>query len=167
METSARIVPAAISKTLHVNASPETAFQVFTDGFDGWWPRMHSVGASPLVKAILEPGVGGRWFSLHENGETQPWGEVLAWEPPHRLVLAWRIDHDFGFNAQLLTEVEVCFLPVEGGTRVEFEHRHLDRFGDTEAAAETILSMDGGWGMILQGYREAAEGRASFGGSDA
>lgn len=152
------ITPAAIRKSLLIRATPQKAFQVFTDGFDSWWPRTHSIGDSPLTRAVLESRAGGRWYSVHEDGSEQPWGEVLVWEPPHRLVLAWRIDHAFGYDPDLLTEVEVRFEDAgEGRTRMEFEHRHLERFGDSDAAKQTRTSMDRGWGTILGGFQEAAE----------
>jgi uncharacterized protein YndB with AHSA1/START domain len=152
------ITPAAIKKTLTVRATPAKAFDVFTSGFDRWWPKTHYIGDSPLKAAVLEPGVGGRWYGLHEDGVERPWGEVLAWEPPTRLVLAWRINHDFGYDPDLLTEVEVLFTDIGGGqTRVAFEHRDLERLGDTPAAAKTIASMDGGWAMILGRFQEIAE----------
>ena len=155
---SLTITPAAIRKSLTVRATPEKAFRVFTNGFDTWWPRTHYIGASPLKAAILEAGAGGRWYSLHEDGSQQDWGDVLVWEPPHRLVLAWRIDHSFGYDPDLLTEVEIRFADAgDGRTRVDFEHRNLERFGDTEAARQTRTSMDGGWGMILGLFQQAAE----------
>ena len=155
---SLTITPAAIRKSLVLQATPEKAFRVFTEGFDGWWPRTHHIGKAPLKRAVIESGVGGRWYSLHENGDEQRWGDVLVWEPPRRLVLAWRIDHAFGYDPNLLTEVEITFEDAgDGRTRMAFEHRGLERFGDSEAAARTRTSMDGGWGMILGRFQEAAE----------
>jgi len=155
---SVTITPAAIRKSFAVRATPEKAFRVFTQGFDAWWPRSHYIGDSPLKEAVLEAGVGGRWFGRHEDGSEQTWGEVLVWEPPRRLVLAWRIDHAFGYDPNLLTEVEIRFADAgDGRTRVEFEHRNLERFGDSDAARQTVTSMDEGWGMILGRFQEAAE----------
>ena len=151
------IEPAAIRKTLELRASPAHAFEVFTAGFGRWWPKFHNIGASPLVTACIEPRVGGRWYSRHEDGSEAPWGEVLVWEPPSRVVLAWRINHEFRYQPGLLTEVEVRFEDLGGGrTRVELEHRHLERFGDSAAALDTIGRMNGGWGEILELYRAAA-----------
>ena len=156
---SQTIQPAAIAKTFTVRATPERAFAIFTDGFDRWWPKTHSIGNSPLKKAVLEPGVGGRWYGLHEDGSEGLWGDVLAWEPPTRLVLAWRITHQWGYDPNLLTEVEVRFTALPGGeTRVDFEHRGLERFGDSDAAAQTRVSMDGGWGMILESFTAVVNG---------
>jgi uncharacterized protein YndB with AHSA1/START domain len=148
------IKPAPIRKSFVVRATAERAFETFTEGFDRWWPRSHHIGDTPLTKVVLEPGVGGRWFSLHEGGEERQWGDVLEWEPPTRLVLAWRINHEFHCDPDLLTEVEVRFTPLsDGRTQVDFEHRHLERLGASEAARQTVTSMDGGWGMILGLYQ--------------
>jgi len=155
--SSAIIMPAAIRKTLMVRATPEKAFQVFTAGFGDWWPKTHYLGSSPLKTAVIEPGVGGRWYSLHEDGAEILWGDVLAWEPPARLLLAWRITSEWAYDPNLLTEVEVRFTAIgENQTRVDFEHRGLERFGDSDAADRTRVSMDGGWGMILESFQAAA-----------
>lgn len=154
---SQTITPAAIAKTFSVRATPERAFAIFTEGFDRWWPKTHSIGASPLKKAILEPGVGGRWYSQHEDGSENEWGDVLVWEPPARLVVAWRINAQFVYEPELLTEVDVRFTDLGSGeTRVDFEHRGLERFGDSEAAKKTLTSMDGGWSLILDGFKTVA-----------
>jgi uncharacterized protein YndB with AHSA1/START domain len=156
--SQATIKPAAIKKTLTVRATPQKAFKVFTDGCTAWWPKTHHLGKTPLVKVVMEPQVGGRWFSLHEDGSESPWGDVLAWEPPGRLVLAWRISHAWGYDPNLLTEVEVRFTALgDGETRVDFEHRGLERFGDSEAANQTRASMNGGWGLILDSFKSVAD----------
>lgn len=153
---SQQIRPAPIRKTLEVRASLEKAFAVFTDGFDRWWPRSHSIGASPLKRAVLEPGVGGRWYGLGEDGSEADWGEVLAWEPPERLLLAWRINGRWTYDPAVATEVEVRFTDLGGGmTRVDFEHRHLERLG--EGADQTSESMRGGWDGILDGFKTVVE----------
>jgi len=83
------------------------------------------------VDAVIEPFVGGRWYERGEDGSTCDWGQVLSWEPPSRLVLSWDISADWKPDANLKTEIELRFI-AEGkdATRVELEHRHLDRYGD-------------------------------------
>lgn len=150
------ITPAPIRKTLSVTASREKAFAVFTEGFDRWWPKSHTVGAAPLKRAILEPGVGGRWYGVSDAGVEDIWGEVLVWDPPARLVLAWRIDGEWKCDPAVHTEVELRFTDLgAGATRVDFEHRDLAGLG--AGAVETAAKMDSGWGMILDLYRAAAE----------
>ena len=155
---SRTIAPAPIRKTLTVSAAPQKAFEVFTAGFDRWWPRTHTIGAAPLKKGVIEPEVGGRWYGVNADDTISQWGEVLVWDPPGLLVLAWRITGQWGFDPNLLTEVEVRFTDIGAGeTRVDFEHRGLERLGDSPAADQTRTSMDGGWGMILDQFRAAAD----------
>jgi uncharacterized protein YndB with AHSA1/START domain len=155
--TALQIKPAPVRRSVFVNCSPEHAFQVFTAGFDRWWPRSHSIGDSPLKEARLEPGVGGRWYSVLQDGRSAQWGEVLVWEPPTRLVLAWRITADWKCDPNFLTEVEVNFTPEGDGVRVTLEHRNLERFGDKAQQVADSIGSEGGWGGILKAFAEVAE----------
>ncbi len=156
---SQNIKPAPIVKSFTVPASPEKAFAVFTDGHGHWWPKTHSVGDSPLKQAVIEPNAGGRWYGALEDGTEALWGEVLAWEPPARVVLAWRLNGQFSYDPNLLTEVEVRFTAEgEGVTRVDFQHRGLERLGEGEPALQLRTGMDTGWGLILDSYAAAVRG---------
>lgn len=112
---TATISPSPVRRSVTVKASPARAFEVFTSGFSSWWPKTHSIGTVPLKTAIIEPRAGGRWYETGEDGSECPWGDVIAWEPPQRIVLAWRIGTDWKFDPDLLTEVEVRFVPLAGG----------------------------------------------------
>ena len=147
---SLAIKPAPVKKTLVVAASPQKAFDVFTVGFDRWWPRSHSIGDSPLKTAVIEGREGGRWYGLLENGREAEWGDVLAWDPPNRLLLAWRIGADWQYDPALLTEVEVLFTPEGAGTRVSFEHRLLENMGPEGEGARASFDSEGGWNGLLQ-----------------
>jgi uncharacterized protein YndB with AHSA1/START domain len=150
------IKPAPVRKTLTVAAPPQRAFEVFTAGFDRWWPRSHTIGKGPLKQAVLEPRVGGRWYGIDDDGSETDWGDVLVWDPPGRLVLAWRIGTDWQYHPDLLTEVEVTFTAqAQGTTRVDLEHRHLERMGDGAGGARDTFDSPNGWGGILQGYADA------------
>jgi uncharacterized protein YndB with AHSA1/START domain len=151
------IKPASIRKSVVVRASAERAFRVFTEGFDRWWPRSHSIGASPLKRAVIEPGVGGRWFGVGEDGTEDQWGDVLVWEPPHRLVLAWRINAQWVCDPKLLTEVEIRFTPVDGGIRVDLEHRGLERLGADSEPAIAAMAGPNGWGKLLELFKDLIE----------
>ena len=85
---------------------------------------------------------------------------MLAWEPPHRLVLAWQITADWRFDLTLETEVEVTFIAEGGGrTRLELEHRHLDRYRDQAGMMRSIFDAEGGWTGILVRFAAVADGR--------
>jgi len=151
---------APVRKSLRVAAPQATAFSVFTAGIDRWWPRQAHLGKSPLATAVIEPFVGGRWYHRCEDGSDSEVGDVLIWQPPERLVLAWRInntcvDGNWHYDPSLVTEVEVRFIAEGAGTtRVEFEHRRLERIG--EGAEAYRAKVDGGWGGILEGFAAAA-----------
>lgn len=151
-----RIRPAPVRRSVVVAAPPERAFAVFVERFDAWWPASHSIGRAPIARAVLEPFAGGRWYEVGTDGAECPWGDVVVYEPPARLVLAWRIGADWTFHADLLTEVEVRFEAVDGGTRVDLEHRGLERMGDAAAAARAALDSPQGWAGILDLYAQVA-----------
>jgi uncharacterized protein YndB with AHSA1/START domain len=155
---SPTIRPAPVRKSITVKADAARAFEVFTSRIGTWWPRTHCIASSPQKDVVLEPKVGGRWFEIGEDGAQCNWGKVLAWEPPARLVLAWQIDANWKYDPDLITEVEVTFTPVGGGTtRVDLEHRNIERFGDKSAPARAALDSADGWSGILKIYAEVAE----------
>jgi uncharacterized protein YndB with AHSA1/START domain len=81
---------------------------------------------------------------------------VLVWDPPSRLVLAWQLTPDWTYDPNLITEVEVTFTPEGDGTRVDLEHRHLERMGGRAEAARAVIDAPGGWGLLLQLFSETA-----------
>ena len=151
----------AVRKTLTINAPIEHAFRVFTEGHGKWWPLdTHHIGKVAAATAVIEPHVGGRWYERGIDGTECEWGKVLVWEPPHRLLLAWQIAADWRYDLTLQTEVEVTFVAEgPGRTRLELEHRHLDRYRDQAGVMRSIFDSEGGWTGILARFATAAEGR--------
>ena len=147
----------SIRKQLTVEAPLERAFRVFTANMGAWWPKDHHIGAAALKECVIEPRVNGRWYEVGEDGTTCDWGKVLAWEPPKRVLLAWQLNEGFKYDPTLVTEVEVTFTVLgPKQTRVDFEHRDLERFGD--AAERLRRAMGEGWGQILESYARSAAG---------
>ena len=133
----------AIRKTVLVDFAPAEAFELFTTRIASWWPvGTHSYGGDDVTDVVLEPRAGGRLYEVTAAGE-QDWGSVLAWEPPHRVLLEWQIGEARG------SEVEVRFLPEGPGTRVELEHRG---FG----AADPRDRYASGWDVVLAPFVEQA-----------
>jgi hypothetical protein len=148
-----------VRKTVRVGASVEQAFQVFTEGFDTWWPRSHSIGGSPLQKAVIEGKIGGRCYQQSVDGSECDWGRVLVWEPPSRFVLAWQLNPQWEHEPDIAraSEVEITFSSEpDGSTRVDLEHRHFDRHGAGAELMRRGVDSPGGWGGLLQLYAAAA-----------
>jgi uncharacterized protein YndB with AHSA1/START domain len=145
----------SIKKEFTVEASQETAFKVFTEKIDLWWPRKHHIGSTDMTEMVVEPCANGRWYSKHTDGSEATVGHVLTYQPYDLFVLAWQIDGNFKCNPYLVTEVVVEFIP-EGPkiTRVKFEHKDLQKLG---GGTKVIESMDEGWGMIMEEYKNITE----------
>ena len=143
-----------------VEAPADRAFRVFTEKMETWWPASHHIGKSELKSIVLERRANGRWAEIGVDGAECNWGRVLVWDPPKRLVLAWQLTSTWQFDEAFVTEVEVSFTPMGAGkTRVELEHRNLERFGMDEEAIRKSVGSDGGWPMILRRYADAASNR--------
>jgi uncharacterized protein YndB with AHSA1/START domain len=150
------IKPAPVRRSVTVPVPQERAFDVFTAHMGKWWPASHSIGSSSQKVVRMEPRPGGRWYELGEDGQECDWGEVLEWDRPRRLVLAWRITADWRFDPELLTEVEVRFTEIEETrTRVDLEHRLLENYGDRAEAARNTLDSEGGWPLLVDLYAKA------------
>lgn len=156
MNTALRIAP--VHKSVFVKGSPEHAFDVFTAKMDRWWPKTHGLGTSPVQHSVIEPFVGGRWYTQFEDGSEVVVGHVQVWEPGARLVVTWEVSAAWKSDPRVAfaSEVEVRFAAdAAGGTRVELEHRNFERMGAAEG--ETMRNgVDNGWPGLLQLFAAAA-----------
>lgn len=146
-----------VSKSVTVRATRERAFTVFTSGFFGWWPKAHHLGAADLADVVLEPVAGGRWYERGVDGVECDWGRVLDYAPPSRLLLAWHLQGDWTYDPDPArsSEIEVRFVAVsEEVTRVELEHRDIERHRAPEDVVRGVGSPNG-WSGILRGYAES------------
>jgi uncharacterized protein YndB with AHSA1/START domain len=153
---STQIQPAPVRKSIFVNAPQALAFEVFTSGIGRWWPKSHKIGPAELIRPVIEPKVGGRWYELDSDGSECEIGKVAVWDPPARLLLVWKLNAEWKFDAGLITEVEVTFAAEGDGTRVNLEHRHLERLGDTAEQMREAIDSPGGWSELLALYAEQA-----------
>ena len=153
-----RIKAAPIRRTLRVKASRQKAFDTFV-AMGGWWMKSHSLAAAGQKDVIIEPQAGGRWYEIGNDGAEQPWGKVVAYEAPARLHLIWSLNGEWTYDPEFETNVEVTFAEDGEHTIVTFEHRDLDRYGDTAEAirGDYESGMDGGWGELLNGFQRAVE----------
>lgn len=162
MTTMDPMLDVPVRKSIKVKASPERAFQVFTERFDTWWPRGHHIGKSPMRKAIIEGRAGGRYYSEQIDDTECDWGRVLVWEPPRRFVMAWQINPAWEYEPDLAksSEVEIRFTPEpDGSTRVDLQHRNFHRHGAGVEAMRTAVEGPGGWSGLLVLFAARAEQR--------
>jgi len=149
---------APVRKSVLVQATPDEAFEVFTARLDRWWPKTHGIGRAPVRESIIEPFVGGRWYTKHEDGTEATVGHVLVWQPAERFVVSWEISAEWKPDPRpkFTSEVEVRFVPDSAAcTRVELEHRHFERMG-AEAGETMRNGVDGGWPSLLELFAKEA-----------
>ncbi|MDX6520265.1 MAG: hypothetical protein QOJ31_2163 [Gaiellales bacterium] len=142
-----------ITKSIVVDCGVERAFDVYANRMTEWWPlRTHSIHGPEAERVVMEGRDGGELYELSAGGQKAHWATITAWQPPHRLVLAWKVNPD----APAESEVEVRFTAeAENRTRVDVEHRDWQLLGE-ERGAEARSSYDEGWGPVLELYRAAA-----------
>src|SRR5215217_6254478 len=125
----------------------ERAFSVFTEDFDSIKPREHNMLAVEIAESVFEPREGGRIYDRGVDGSECSWARVLAYEPPKRVLFSWDISPRWEIESDpgSTSEVEVRFIAESPErTRVELEHRNLDRHGEGwEGAREGVASKDG------------------------
>jgi uncharacterized protein YndB with AHSA1/START domain len=147
-----------VTETVTVQAPIERAFGVFTENVTSWWPTEHHIADKPFAAVVIEPHAGGRFFERDADGNECMWGSVIAYEPPHRVVLGWHLQSDWNYDADpaRASEVEVRFT-AEGPstTRVDLAHSHFERHGAGGDGIRTAVGKPDGWTGIMQRYAAA------------
>src|SRR5215203_6877996 len=135
-----------------VNAPVDRAFRVFTEQFGDFKPREHNLLGVPIAETVFEPRVGGHIYDRGVDGSECRWARVLAFEPPNRVLLSWDISPRWQIETDpdKTSEVEVRFIAeAPDRTRVELEHRNLDRHGEGWEGARDGVGGDQGWPLYL------------------
>jgi uncharacterized protein YndB with AHSA1/START domain len=146
---------AAVKRTIRVDVPIEKAFQIFVERMGDWWPASHHIGAAAFAAIVLEQQEGGRWFERDSKGTECEWGRVLLWEPPQRLILSWNLQLDWKYSPDPERASEVALQFVAEGpaaTRLDFEHRHLERHGEGYEKMLASVGSPGGWPMIREKF---------------
>ena len=147
-----------VSKSIVVDVPPVRAFELFLHQ-ERWWPvATHHIAHPAGETAVLEPFVGGRWYERSRDGSETDWGRVLAFDPPHRILLIWQVSSDWNYEPDpaRASEIEVTFLAESRDrTRVVFEHRHLVRYRDQGERMRAILDRPTADEAILQAFQAA------------
>jgi uncharacterized protein YndB with AHSA1/START domain len=145
----------SIQREIVVEASPESAFRFFVEDFGRFKPPWHNMLAADIAETVIEPHAGGRVFDRAIDGSECQWGRVVAYESPMRVVFSWDISPQWQLEPDpaKASEVEVRFIAeAPERTRVELEHRNLDRHGAGWEGERDAVGGDGGWPLYLQRY---------------
>ena len=146
---------AMVRNQIVVNAPIARAFAVFTERFGDFKPAEHNLLAAPIAETVFEPRVGGHVYDRAVDGSECRWARVLVYEPPDRVVFSWDISPRWQIETDpdLASEVEVRFVAETAErTRVELEHRHLDRHGSGWQGVRDGVGGDEGWPLYLSRY---------------
>lgn len=148
---------AAVRKSIVVSAPVDKAFAVFTEKLGDFKPPEHNLLASPIAETVLQPWVGGHIVDRGTDGSECRWARVLVFDPPDRLVFSWDISPEWRIESDpdRTSEVEVRFVAESSeSTRVDLEHRHLDRHGAGWQAVLDGVDGDEGWPLYLSRYAD-------------
>ena len=154
---SPQATDSSIQTSITVEAPLERAFSVFVDNFDAIKPREHNMLGVDIAETVFEPRAGGHIYDRGVDGSECQWARVLAYQPPDRVVISWDISPHWQIETDLekTSEVEVRF-SAEGPerTRVELEHRNLDRHLDGWQGLREGVDSGDGWPLYLRRYAE-------------
>jgi len=140
-----------------VEAPIERAFSVFTKGFGRFKPPEHNMLGVDIAETVFELREGGHVYDRGVDGTECHWARVLEYEPPNRVVISWDISPQWQIETDLekTSEVDVRFIAeAPDRTRVELEHRNLDRHGDGWEAVRDGVDGDAGWPLYLHRFAE-------------
>jgi uncharacterized protein YndB with AHSA1/START domain len=144
-----------VRRQIVVNAPIDEAFATFTARFGDFKPPEHNLLAAPIAETVFEPRVGGHIYDRATDGTECRWARVLAYDPPTRVVFSWDISPQWQIETELdnTSEVEVRFVAeTPHRTRVEVEHRNIDRHGPGWPAVAGGVGSDEGWSLYLVRY---------------
>jgi uncharacterized protein YndB with AHSA1/START domain len=144
---------------LTVEAPIETAFKVFTEGIDTWWPREHYLGSGEMVEKVMEPRVGGKLYGREADGTRCSSGTVLVWDPPRHVAFSWDISLDWEAQSDpdKASRVDVTFeAESPDRTAVTLVHSGFERHGPGWESMRDSVGGEGGWPELVNAYSKAA-----------
>ncbi len=157
---STQAASSTIRTSIVVEAPIERAFRVFTDDFGRFKPRNHNLLQVEIAETVFEPRAGGHLYDRGVDGSECRWARVLAYEPPQRVVLSWDISPYWQLetDTEKTSEWEVRFIAeTPERTRVELEHRNLDRHGEGWEGLREAIAGPEGWPLYMKGFTDRVD----------
>ncbi|HZU74820.1 MAG TPA: SRPBCC family protein [Acidimicrobiales bacterium] len=152
-----------VQHSIVVDAAIEKAFQVFTEDFGRFKPPEHNLLSAQIAETVFERHVGGHLYDRGVDGSVSRWGRILVYEPPDRVVFSWDISPAWQIEADpaRTSEVEVRFVAeAPDRTRVELEHRNIERHGEGWEGIREGVGGDQGWPLYLRRFADLFGGGA-------
>jgi uncharacterized protein YndB with AHSA1/START domain len=152
-----QVLDTSVRVQIVVDAPLDQAFAVFTEGIGTWLPPEYNLLSTPIAERVFEPRVGGRVYDRGTDGSECQWARVLVYEPPNRVVISWDISPRWQIEKDLTktSEVEVRFTAeADDRTRVDLEHRNLERHGEGWQEQRDALGGEGGWPGCVRRFAE-------------
>jgi uncharacterized protein YndB with AHSA1/START domain len=146
---------ATVRRHIVVEVPIDRAFSVFTERFGDFKPPEHNLLAVAIAETVFEPRVGGHIYDRGVDGSECHWARVLAYDPPHRVVFSWDISPNYQIEKDPAntSEVEVRFVAeTPQRTRLELEHRNIDRHGPGWQGVAGGVADEAGWSLYLARY---------------
>jgi uncharacterized protein YndB with AHSA1/START domain len=154
---STQAAETSVRTSIVVDAPIAQAFSVFTEGIGSWFPPEYNLLGVEIAERVFEPRVGGRVYDRGVDGSECHWARVLAYEPPKRVVISWDISPQWQIETdpEKTSEVDVRFTSeTPERTRVELDHRNLDRHGEGWEQTRESVRSEGGWPDCLRRFAE-------------
>lgn len=154
---STQATDTSVRSSIGVEAPIEHAFSIFTEGIGSWWPPEYNILGVDIAERVFEPRVGGHVYDRGVDGSECHWARVLAFEPPTRFVISWNLSPQWQVETDpgKCSEVEVRFVSETAErTRIELEHRHLDRHGDGWEGIRDSVGSEGSWPGCLRRFAQ-------------
>ena len=150
----------SVRSSVDVQAPIGRAIRVFTEDIGSWWDPTHHILEGELAEMVFEPRVGGHVYDRGVDGSECRWARVLAYEPPHRFVISWDVSVQWRLETDRdkTSEVEVRFVELDGDhTRVELEHRNIERHGPGWEEMRDAVGSPGGWPAGMRAFAVRVE----------
>ena len=142
----------AVRKTITVRCSADTAFRIWTEQINAWWPKGHSRSGHPSTTVLIEGQAGGRIYERTPEGVEYDWGQIVVWDPPHHFAYYWYL----GSDSQKPTRVDVQFIAQgKASTRVDVNHRGPEFIGDLWPRNSS--KYDAAWESLIPAYVAACD----------
>ena len=154
---STQATDTSVRASVTVDAPIEEAFSVFTEDFGRFKPREHNLLEVEIAETVFEPRIGGSLYDRGVDGSVCRWARVLAYDPPERVVISWDISPQWQLETDLEKTSEVAvrfFAEAPARTRLELEHRNLERHGEGWEGLRDGVAADGGWPLYLDRYAQ-------------